>query len=103
MNKTELFNFLPQMTEDERSVIFLLTSAERIFFITCLVLAAIWGSAMKAFLYYNIMKEKISDRPINILILLDQIIEHVANLYLTTVSVLKVLHYWNLQSLTKIK
>ena len=89
-NNSELFDFLPLMTEDERSLIFSLTSTERIVMTMSFILAVVWGSIMKFFLYYNITKEKISERPINILILLDQVIEHITNLYLATVSTLKV-------------
>ena len=84
---------MPQMTEDERSVIFLLTYAERIFFIAGFACAAIWGTAMKAFLYYNIMQEKISERPINVLILLDQVIEHVINVIMAVGTSIKVSFY----------
>jgi hypothetical protein len=36
-----------------------------------------WGTLMKCFLYYNIAQEKLTDRPINVLTLIDQIIHHV--------------------------
>ena len=91
VNNSDLFDFLPQMTEDERSVIFILTETERSLVIVGFALTAIWGSVMKFFLYYNVLKEKITERPINILILLDQVIEHVANLYLVAVSAAKVI------------
>ena len=91
LNNSDLFDFLPQMTEDERSVIFILTVTERILVIVGFALTAIWGSVMKFFLYYNVLKEKITERPINILILLDQVIEHVTNLYLVAVSAAKVI------------
>ena len=91
LNNSDLFEFLPQMNEDERSVIFILTETERSLVIVGFALTAIWGSVMKFFLYYNVLKEKITERPINILILLDQVIEHVTNLYLVAVSAAKVI------------
>ena len=91
LNNSDLFEFLPQMNEDERSVIFILTETERSLVIVGFALTAIWGSFMKFFLYYNVLKEKITERPINILILLDQVIEHVTNLYLVAVSAAKVI------------
>ena len=91
VNNSDLFDFLPQMTEDERSVIFILTLTERSLVLVGFALTATWGSVMKFFLYYNVLKEKITERPINILILLDQVIEHVANLYLVAVSAAKVI------------
>ena len=91
VNNSDLFDFLPQMNEDERSVIFILTVTERSWVLAGFALTAIWGSVMKFFLYYNVLKEKITERPINILILLDQVIEHVTNLYLVAVSAAKVI------------
>jgi hypothetical protein len=35
------------------------------------------GTLMKFFLYYNISHEKLSDRPINVLILIEQIMHHI--------------------------
>jgi len=40
------------------------------------------GTLMKCFLYYNISQEKLSDRPINVLILIEQIMHHI--FYLAT-------------------
>ena len=71
-NNSELFDFLPLMTEDERSLIFSLTSTERIVMTMSFILAVVWGSIMKFFLYYNLAQEKLSERPINLLILVDQ-------------------------------
>ena len=91
VNNSDLFDFLPQMNEDERSVIFILTLTERSLVLVGFALTAIRGSVMKFFLYYNVLKEKITERPINILILLDQVLEHVTNLYLVAVSAAKVI------------
>ena len=42
-----------------------------------ITLSVSWGTLMKCFLYHTIAKEKLSDRPINVLILIDQILHHV--------------------------
>lgn len=91
LNNSELFEFLPLMTDDQRSSLYVLTSTERGLMITSFTAAVIWGSAMKFFLYYNIMKEKISERPINVLILLDQVIEHFTNVSVASGAIMKVI------------
>ena len=89
MNNSELFEFLPFMVEDERDFsdmplvrrVFLL-----VFYFTC----GIWGSVMKLFLFYNLKQEKISERPINILIFIDQFVEYIGNMLMITNTTVKV-------------
>ena len=87
---SELFNFLPRMVENERSVIYHMTPAEKAALAAPLIWAVIWGSLMKFFLYFNLMQEKLSERPINVLILLDQVIDHLTSCATATYIVLKV-------------
>lgn len=77
LNSSELFEFLPHMTHDEKTLTLAMPLGQKIFFVTVFFCSAVWGSLMKFFIYYNIMQEKFSVRPINILILIDQVIEHI--------------------------
>ena len=78
MNTSEFFNFLTHMTEDERSLTFKMSFWERAMIGGALMVAGVWGTLMKIFLYYSLWEEKIHKRPINVLILIDQIVDHIA-------------------------
>ena len=90
MNSSELFDFLPSMTEDERSVIITAEVPERIFFVAFCFVCGAWGTFMKLFLYHNLTKIKISERPINILIIIDQTIDLIGNLVVIINTMVKV-------------
>ena len=90
MNNTELFDFMPSMTEDERSLAFTIKLPERIFFLVIYCVCGAWGTFMKLFLYYKLMNEKISERPINILVIIDQTIDFIGNLVININSIVKV-------------
>ena len=90
MNNSELFEFLPLMIEDERAIYYTGLMPERIIFTTLYVVCGIWGILMKLFLFYNLMQQKISERPINILIIFDQTVDLIGNVFIninTTLSV----------------
>ena len=78
------------MTEDERSMTLKMSFAERLILAAVTILAVIWGTLMKLFIYYNLGQEKLSKRPINILILMDQIIDHITKVSAAISGVLMV-------------
>ena len=90
MNNTELYEFLSNMIEDERSMTIKMSFAERVVIATAMVFTIFWGTFMKLFIYYNLGQEKLSTRPINILILLDQIIDHITKVIAAINSLLMV-------------
>ena len=77
MNNSELFDFLTCMNEDERSLTLKMPFLERVIIGGALILAGIWGTLMKLFIYHCLWQENLSKRPINKLILLDQAIDHI--------------------------
>ena len=77
MNNSELFDFLTCMNEDERSLTLKMPFLERVIIGGALILAGIWGTLMKLFIYYCLWREHFPKRPINKLILLDQAIDHI--------------------------
>ena len=70
-------SFLDHMIEDERCLIQRLPISSK----ACLFIAGVFslmvGSCMKGFIYRHLYNFKLKDRPINILILLEQVIHHV--------------------------
>ena len=90
MNNSELFDFLNHMTEDGRSLTFKMSFWERVVIGGALLVAGIWGTLMKLFFYYNIWQEKLSQRPINILVLMDQIIDHITKVTVIVNAVIMV-------------
>ena len=76
---SELYGFLPHMTEDERTLLFQIPTFQKAMMITTISLSILWGSVMKLFLYHQISQEKWSERPINILTLIDQVIHQFFN------------------------
>ena len=77
MNNSEIFGFLPFMVEDERSYSLKLAHTENNIISTIFICTAVWGTLMKIFIYYNLSVEGLSRRPINILILIDQVTDHI--------------------------
>ena len=65
------------MNEDERSLTLKMPFLERVIIGGALILAGIWGTLMKLFIYHCLWQENLSKRPINKLILLDQAIDHI--------------------------
>ena len=91
MNNSELFEFLPSMVQDERSLTYTMPSPDRHYLEVIYATCGLWGGFMKLFLFYNILKEKISERPINILILIDQAVDFVGSTFLITNTIVKVI------------
>ena len=78
------FAFVNLETTNESSLLLQISLTWRRFFGIMMVLSLFWGSAMKAFIYVYFKKLKITERPINFLILIGQIIHHVLNLFVGT-------------------
>ena len=74
MDRRELFEFLPSMREDERTNNLKLSTFWRFVLGIFTSASLIWGTAMKQLIYKNFQKIKIIEKPINFLILLDQIL-----------------------------
>ena len=93
MNNSELFDFLPFMIDDERAFIYTMPLSIRVSYLMTYIICGIWGSGMKFFLFFNLMQEKISERPINILIIIDQSIEYFGNIVVIVNTIIKVIYF----------
>jgi len=89
-NLTELYTFTESMIEDERTLLLQMPLYQRLFMASVIILSTIWNSLTKIFIYYHISKEKLTDRPINVLILLDQMIQHIFTTVIAFGMVIKV-------------
>ena len=76
MNTSELFDFLPFMTEDERPLAIRSSTGVKVVILTIVSVALLWCSAMKFFIYKYIARQKIAERPFSVLVLVDQIMHH---------------------------
>jgi hypothetical protein len=74
MDRRELFEFLSSVTEDERTNNLKMSSFWRLVLCTFTSLSLAWGTAMNYLIFRHFRKMKIFDKPINFLILVDQII-----------------------------
>jgi hypothetical protein len=63
------------MTEDERSPTFQMSFRLKLILTPILFATLIWGCLIKCFICFNISREKFSERPINVLTFVDQIIQ----------------------------
>ena len=95
MNNTELFQNLPFMVDDERAVIYKLSFTPRVALLGIYVVCGIWGSVMKFFLFYNLMQEKFSERPINILIFIDHLVDYIGNIVIVINTSIKVATFFH--------
>ena len=93
MNNSELFEFLPLMVDDERAYIYTISLILRILLSVVCTSSGLWVTAMKFFLFYNLMQEKISDRPINILIFIDQAVDYIVNIVIIINTSIKVKYF----------
>ena len=92
MNVSEIYDFLPHMTEDERSVIYHLSMTTRVLLVVAPVaMASVLGTFLKFFIYYHLLQERLMEKPINALILLDQVIEHTTSMFTAVYIVIKVI------------
>ena len=87
---SELHEFVSHMTEDERTLLLQVPTYQKVIIMTVSIATLVWGTFMKCFIYYNVSKEKMSERPINILIIIDQVIHHVLNTIFIMGSIVKV-------------
>ena len=62
------------MTEDDRTLLLQMPIYQKIALSSIILISMVWGSLMKALIYYAISKEKFADRPINVLIVVDMVI-----------------------------
>jgi hypothetical protein len=90
MNMSEIHNFLLHMSEDERTLLFQMPFGQKVLMAFVISMSIIWGSLMKLFIYYNIGQDKWKERPINILIIIDQVIQHFFNTVIGIGMVVKV-------------
>ena len=93
MNSSELFDFLPFIVDDERAFIYTMPLILRVTVVLFLVIGGIWGSAMKFVLFYFLMQEKLSERPINILIFIDQFVDYIGNIVIIIKGTIKVISF----------
>ncbi len=70
------------ITKNNLSVILQIGQPWNLGLILCITLSLIWGSAMKILVYIEYTKHKILKKPINLLILLDQIISQSINIFI---------------------
>ena len=82
---------MPSMVEDERAV-HNIPLNRRIALLVLYSISGIWGSAMKFFLFYYLKREKISERPINALIFIDQFVDYIGNIVVIINTIIKVTH-----------
>lgn len=95
-NIVDLFGFIPYMDENERTFMLRLPTRERIVLTLVLSLSLIWGTLMKVFVYFNVMNEKFSERPFNVLIIVDQVLLHIFHMAMSLTSLLNVRAEFNL-------
>jgi len=69
-------------TENHLSVVLQISQPWNMGLIFCIALSLIWGSAMKSLIYIECTKHKILTKPINLLILVDQITNHSINIFI---------------------
>ena len=69
-------------TESHLPVILQISQPWNICLIFCITLSLVWGSAMKILVYIKYTKHKILTKPINLLILVDQITNHSINIFI---------------------
>ena len=90
LNRNELFDFLPHMLDDERTLLFQMPFYQKILMSLTISVSMLWGILVKCFIFYCISREKWMERPITILIILDQIIHLFFNLLIAIGMVVKV-------------
>jgi hypothetical protein len=78
----ELFSFLTSMTEDERSYFLKIFPYWKKVVGCVVIFVFVFGSLMRCVVYSYFRKNhRVSSRPINLLILLDQILTHVLHTF----------------------
>ena len=69
----ELFGFIQFMVDDERTILLQLPLGPTVAMAAIIAISIVWSNAMKVFIYHSLAQEKLADRPINVLILVDQV------------------------------
>ena len=69
----ELFRFIPFMVDDERTILLQLPLGPTVAMAAIIAISIVWSNAMKVYIYHSLAQEKLADRPINVLILVDQV------------------------------
>ena len=73
MEKEGPFVFENLQVIDNRSVLLQITQPWNTILVLLILISLIWGTLMKTLVYYHLKKLKIIEKPINLLILLDQV------------------------------
>ena len=73
MEKEGPFVFENLQVIDNRSVLLQITQPWNTILVLLILISLIWGTLMKTLVYYYLKKLKIIEKPINLLILLDQV------------------------------
>ena len=70
---SELFEFISFMVEDEKTLLLQPPAKQMAAMAALIILSIIWSNIIKIFIYHSMAQEKLADRPINVLILVDQV------------------------------
>jgi hypothetical protein len=87
---SDLYSFLDHMIEDDRTLLLSMSPVQKVTTVVILTLSLIWGTLMKVFVYYSISGQKVSERPVNVLIIVEQILHHIFNYVIIAGSLVKV-------------
>ena len=91
MNQSELYDFLPNMINDERTLLVKISDMEKSVMIFIIAFSCLWCTLMKTLIYWNVSKQTLFKKSINILILSDQVIHHIAINIVASVQLAKVI------------
>ena len=86
---SEIHDFLLHMSEDEQTLLFQMPFGQKVLEVLMAFVISM-SIIMKLFIYYNIGQDKWKERPINILIIIDQVIQHFFNTVIGIGMVVKV-------------
>jgi len=70
---SEFYDFFGHMTEDSRTFLLQMPTYQQLILSLIVIISMLAGTLMKFFIYYNISMEKWSDKPINVLIVIDMV------------------------------
>ena len=70
---SELYDFLKSMTEDDRTFLLQIPVYQKALLGMVIIFSIVLGSFMKIFIYVNMADENWSERPINVLIVIDMV------------------------------
>ena len=78
------FFFKNLQSSGEKSFFLQISSGWRKTFGALLLLSLVWGSVMKTFIYSYLKRCKVMDKPINLMIMLSQILHHILHILIGT-------------------